>query len=167
MIQRFCAPERLAGLDLSAANAAFCHAHHTLAHGGFVVGDVEHLPLRDASVDVVLNLESSHYYPDLERFLHETWRALAPGGDFLYADILPADVWARAERWLAAIGFDCLRHDDISGNVLLSCTAIGKIRDAKQQTGLYDTFLVVPGSAEFAALERGDTRYKTLHLRKA
>ena len=38
------------------------------------------------SYDAVVNVEASHLYPDVPRFLAEVARVLRPGGHFLYAD---------------------------------------------------------------------------------
>ena len=42
--------------------------------------------LQDASFDVVLSIESSHGFPQLEPFLREVKRLLRPGGTFVFAD---------------------------------------------------------------------------------
>lgn len=167
MIGRYYATRTLVGLDLSTANAEFCQARHHLERGGVAVGDVEHLPFRDGAADVVLNLESSHYYPHIERFFDEVHRVLGRGGEFLYADILPAGTFDAARRHLSGLGLEIARDQDIGSNVLRSCEAIAAIRQTQQHTGLYDTFLVVPGSPEFEALRSGATQYRILHLRKA
>jgi SAM-dependent methyltransferase len=39
------------------------------------------------SFDAVINVEASHCYPSLPRFLAEVARVLRPGGHFLYADV--------------------------------------------------------------------------------
>ena len=44
------------------------------------------LPLPDESFDTVINVEASHAYPQLSRFLSEVARVLRLGGHFLYAD---------------------------------------------------------------------------------
>jgi SAM-dependent methyltransferase/uncharacterized protein YbaR (Trm112 family) len=166
-IQRDYNARMLIGLDLSTTNAEFCQCHHRIDHGGFVVGDVEHLPFREAVADVVLNLEASHYYPDIDRFFDEVYRVLAPGGEFLYADILPAETFERVTTYLHCLGFHAIRNQDISSNVLLSCTAIAKLRERTQPKGVYTTFRVLPGSPEFEALSSGRTRYRILNLRKS
>jgi SAM-dependent methyltransferase len=165
-IARYFHPAAIVGLDLSPANIQFCHARHTIACGIFAVGDVEYLPFQNLSADRVLNLESSHYYPNVRRFFDEVFRVLRRSGDFLYADILPAETFHACEQYLARLGFQFLRSQDISSNVLLACAEVDRIRRANQGTGLYDAFLVVPGSREYAALQAGETRYKTYWLRK-
>ena len=46
----------------------------------FVHGDAESLPFSDGSFDAVINVEASHAYPRLTRFLEEVVRVLRPGG---------------------------------------------------------------------------------------
>ena len=41
----------------------------------------------DNSFDILINVESSLYYPRVESFLREVVRVLKPSGYFLYADI--------------------------------------------------------------------------------
>jgi len=79
---------RMTGLDLSPK--AIARAEATLARGEslrFVHGDAEKLPFDDSSVDVLINIESSHTYPDLGRFLHEAARVLRPGGTLSHIDV--------------------------------------------------------------------------------
>ena len=46
----------------------------------------ESLPLGDASVDVLVNVESSHCYGNFQKFIAEVHRVLKVGGVFLFAD---------------------------------------------------------------------------------
>jgi ubiquinone/menaquinone biosynthesis C-methylase UbiE len=166
MISRYYSPRVVVGLDLSPANVEFCCRHHASSNVGFAVADVEFLPIRSNQVEVVFNLESSHYYPNLPRFFEEVYRVLASGGEFLYADILPAETFRMAQECFDRLGLELLRDQDISANVLLSCEAIGKLRETPRYAKLYETFLVVPGRPEFAELESGVTQYRILRLRK-
>jgi SAM-dependent methyltransferase len=165
-IQRHYGPRVLVGADLLFGNTRFCVEHHDIGSGGFITADSEALPLQSAAVDVVINIESSHYYPNRRSFFAEVQRVLAGGGDFLYADILPVDEFERAKTSLASLGLAIVRDDDITANVVLSCEEIGRRRAAGRGGGLYDTFVVVPGSPEFDALASGRTPYRILALTK-
>jgi len=106
------------GLDLNPAGIAFCRARHTVPGLDFTTGDACALPFPDGSFDVVINIEASHCYPDLPRFLSETERVLRPGGRFLYADFRFAQSIA---AWDDAIASCTLREDhseDIGSGVL-------------------------------------------------
>ena len=50
------------------------------------VGDVKHMPLRDASVDVLLSIEAISHYYDVGTFLDECARVLRPGGMLVVSD---------------------------------------------------------------------------------
>ncbi|OBK79195.1 phthiotriol/phenolphthiotriol dimycocerosates methyltransferase [Mycobacterium sp. 1274761.0] len=80
-------PHRYIGLDISHGGIEFCRRRHHVDGLEFVQGDAMDLPFADESFDVVINIESSHCYPNLGRFLYEVRRVLVPGGVFLYADV--------------------------------------------------------------------------------
>ncbi|HXG34452.1 MAG TPA: class I SAM-dependent methyltransferase [Bryobacteraceae bacterium] len=89
-----------------------------------IAGDAERLPFGDATVDLVLNIESAHCYAAFETFLAEVRRVLRPGGVFALADlwrlsVLPYD-WDARERSLRRAGWEALREEDISEEVFLA-----------------------------------------------
>ena len=57
----------------------------------FKVGDSENIPLEKSSVDIVINVESSHCYGSFSGFLKEVSRVLRPGGRFLFCDFRPSE----------------------------------------------------------------------------
>jgi SAM-dependent methyltransferase len=65
----------------------------------------------------VINIESSHCYPSLPRFLAEVARVLRPGGHFLYADLRPRVCIAEWEAALADAPMRRLSHADIDTQV--------------------------------------------------
>jgi SAM-dependent methyltransferase len=93
-------PASYTGLDLNRAGIDFCRKTFDLAGLDFVHGDAENLPFADRSFDAVLNIEASHCYAHLPRFLAEVARVLRPGGHFLYADLRPR---ALIGEWEAAL----------------------------------------------------------------
>jgi len=70
-------------------------------------GDIEALPLRDASVDLALLSQTLHHADDPSRALGEAVRIVRPGGRVLVLDLRSHDqAWVRErldDRWL---GFD-------------------------------------------------------------
>ena len=80
-------PASYTGLDFNADGIALCRKRHILPGLDFVHGNAESLPFADQSFDAVINVEASHAYPQLPRFLAEVVRVLRPGGHFLYADL--------------------------------------------------------------------------------
>jgi SAM-dependent methyltransferase len=110
-------PASYTGLDLNPAGIAFCRKRHNLAGLEFVQGDAENLPFPDQSFDAVINIESSHCYPQFPRFLAEVARALCPGGHFLYADLRPRDGIAAWEAALANAPMRMLSQSEINAEV--------------------------------------------------
>ncbi|TWP46672.1 class I SAM-dependent methyltransferase [Lentzea tibetensis] len=98
-LSRIIQPERLIGLDLS--KRAVDRANSTLSRSPqleFVQGDAEDLPFADGEFDVVLNIESSHNYPDLPQFFREVARVLKPGGYFSQTDIFTSQRLAEFDQ---------------------------------------------------------------------
>jgi SAM-dependent methyltransferase len=78
------------------------------------------LPAADNSYDCVVCVESSHCYPDIDKFLAEVKRVLKPGGTFLFADFRDEQL---AElpvlmQQLERSGMDMLKTVDITPNVV-------------------------------------------------
>src|SRR2546430_16151394 len=78
-IARHLKPRSMLGIDLSEKAVDFCNQTYAVNGLSFLQGDAENLPLPNASVDVVGNLESSHCYGAMDRVLGEVWRVLRPG----------------------------------------------------------------------------------------
>lgn len=156
------------GVDLSAAGVAWCLRTHRGPGLDFMVGDAEALPFPDAGFDAVLNVESSHCYPDLARFLDEVARVLRPGGALLFADLRPADRIDEV-RGEVARRFDVVEEEDITADVVRALRldaprreeVIGSSVPRLLRPGVRD-FFAVPGSEVFGHLESGGLRYLRL-----
>lgn len=164
VIHQFYRPATYVGVDLSAEAVRFCQRAHRYPGFAFVEGDAEHLPLDRERFDVVLNIESSHNYPEVGAFYREVHRILKPGGQFLYADNLPHPAIEAARTSLRALGLALVREVDITENVLRSCDETAERRKATFQARndgpTLDLFLAVPGSPIYRDLEEGRTRYR-------
>lgn len=94
-------PASYTGLDLNADGIDICRKRHNLPGLDFVQGNADDLPFAEQSFDAVINIEASHCYPSLPRFLAEVARVLRPGGHFLYADIRRRNHFSQWEAELA------------------------------------------------------------------
>jgi SAM-dependent methyltransferase len=106
---------RLVGIDVAASSVRLVRDRVPAAVA--LVGDAERLPLATASVDVLLSVETSCAYADLDAFLAEVTRVIRPGGWFLHADLLPLTVGVAAIESLATT-FEVVATRDITANVV-------------------------------------------------
>ena len=81
-------------LDLARANAAEAGARNV----EWLKGHIEAIPLRDASVDVVISNCVINLSADKPRVLHEAARVLKPGGRFAVSDVIAAPDMDEATR---------------------------------------------------------------------
>ncbi|UPV73081.1 arsenite methyltransferase [Halorussus limi] len=75
----------------------------------FRLGEIEHLPVADASVDVILSNCVVNLSPDKRRVFREAYRVLRPGGRLAVSDVvltadLPADLRADPASVAACVG---------------------------------------------------------------
>jgi SAM-dependent methyltransferase len=153
-------PQRYTALDLNPAGIRFCKKRHQLDGLVFVEGDAESLPFAPETFDAVLNVEASHCYPNLPRFLSEVARVMRPAGHFLYADFRFGDRLAEWEKALAAAPLQMLRTRNISAEVLR-----GMNRNSARSLDLVERRLprfLQPLGRDFAGI-KGARIYQALH----
>ena len=117
-IMRYFKPRSYVGVDFSAKAVEFCRQHHQIDGLCFEHGNAEDLHFPDNSFDVVVNVEASLYYPNINKFFYHVKRVLKPGGYFLYTDLRYEE---KVEEWHAQIkemGFKVVKEEDITENVL-------------------------------------------------
>ncbi len=74
----------------------------------FLKGEIEHIPLPDASVDVIISNCVINLSADKRQVLAEAFRVLKPGGRFAVSDVLvrgavPAEVRRSMELWVGCV----------------------------------------------------------------
>ena len=111
-------PASAKGVDLDKIAVNFCNKHYPHENLDFVRGDAQNLPLADSSYDVILNVESSHRYPDMNAFLGEVKRLLRPGGYFLYTDFRYPQEMDKLKVLLKNTGMEVLQELDITSYVV-------------------------------------------------
>lgn len=158
------------GLDLSKGAISFCREVHRFPNTEFIVGDAESLPFADASFDVIVNLESSHHYPNVFSFYDEVYRSLSVNGRFLYATLLPAERFRPDVEYLTSIGFDVLRNQDVTTNVLASCEEMAGAQYVDLGREGVDAIAAnasaLPGTPRYERMKNGQEEYRVLNLRK-
>ncbi len=172
-ITRTMHPAKYAGLDLNPSGIKFCRQRHQVPGLTFQQGDAQKLPFPDNSLDVVINVEASHCYPDFPGFLGEVARVLRPGGHFLYADFRFSDLFAAWDAAIAAAPLEIVQSRIINGEVLrgMDCNAERSLalirrRLPKFLHSLGRDFAGVPGSRIYEALKSGELSYRSWCFRK-
>jgi arsenite methyltransferase len=102
---------RAYGLDMTDEMLALAREHQRQAGATnveFLKGEIEHIPLPDASVDVILSNCVINLSADKGQVLREAFRVLKPGGRFAVSDVVvrgevPAEVRRSMELWVGCI----------------------------------------------------------------
>jgi SAM-dependent methyltransferase len=85
----------------------------------FRLGEIEHLPVADASVDVVISNCVVNLSPDKGQVFHEAARVLKPGGRMIVSDLvlerpLREDLRRRADLLVGCVAGAALESDDLT-----------------------------------------------------
>ncbi len=111
-----------------------------LRRPGCLCGDLEHLPLASASVDLVYSNLALQWVNDLERAFAETRRVLRPGGLFLFSSFGPDTLKELRAAWSEVDGAGHVSpfldmHD--VGDRLLAARFADPVMDVEQLTLTY------------------------------
>jgi len=99
------------GLDMTDEMLALARrnqAHSGLQNVEFLKGEIEHIPLPDESVDVVISNCVINLSADKDQVLNEAFRVLKPGGRLAVSDVvtrgeMPAEIRERILLWVGCI----------------------------------------------------------------
>lgn len=111
-------PSSAIGIDLDYQAVSFSNSYHSHDSLSFRQGDAQCLELDNDTFDAVINVESSHRYPDMNSFLSEVYRILKPNGYFLFTDFrYPYEMPALREL-LSKSNLDLVEEQRINSNVI-------------------------------------------------
>jgi ubiquinone/menaquinone biosynthesis C-methylase UbiE len=113
-------PAKAVGFELDRTAVKFANKHHKKDGLFFRQGNAMNLNIENQSVDMVLNVESSHRYDNMEKFLSEVNRVLKPGGFFLFTDFRYPHEMLKLKRQLNDLNYNCIDEKEINENVILS-----------------------------------------------
>ena len=137
----------------------------------FVKGEIEHIPLPDNSVDVIISNCVINLSGDKDRAIAEAFRVLKPGGRFAVSDVvvkgreIPADVRRSIELWVGCVA-GALEEDSYREKLAragfeavdVEPTRVYQVADAKQ-------FLTEAGITDERVLAQIDGRFMSAFVR--
>ena len=130
-MSRYHHPKSITGLDYSKSAIKLSNElHRNVDNLFFKLGDAEHLPFKDNTFDAVINIESSHCYGNMERFLSEVSRVVKPGGYFGWADLRAKDMVKETEFAFEKSNLTCIYNKTITPEVI---NALDDIHDTKMK----------------------------------
>jgi arsenite methyltransferase len=162
------------GLDMTDDMLALAHENQKksgLTNVEFLKGEIEHIPLPDDSVDVIISNCVINLSADKDAVLREAFRVLKPGGRFAVSDVVvrggdvPADVRKNVELWIGCVA-GALEETEYRqklaaagfGDVDLEPTRIYRAEDAK-------AFLASAGLDRDGLAESVDGRFMSAFVR--
>src|SRR5688572_22934700 len=125
-IAAYMKPASYVGMDLAQNAVDLANKLHNLPNLKFIQGSAEDIPLKDNSIDVVINVESCHAYGSVEKFLSEVKRVLKPGGHLLLVDFRNeknVENMGTLKQQLQNTGMEILVEENITENVIKSIEA--------------------------------------------
>jgi arsenite methyltransferase len=110
----------------------------------FLKGEIEHIPLPDNSVDVIISNCVINLSADKDRVLREAFRVLKPGGRFAVSDVvtrgeIPAEIRRSVLLWVGCVA-GALEEDDYRNklqragfeNIEIEQTRVYRVEDARE-----------------------------------
>src|SRR5579871_2999662 len=135
------------GLDMTDEMLALANENKRKAGAAnveFLKGEIEHIPLPDNSVDVVISNCVINLSADKDRVLAEAFRVLKPGGRFAVSDVVtkgdvPAEIRRNVELWVGCVA-GALQQDEYRAKLQyvgfdqidLEPTRIYRVEDARE-----------------------------------
>src|SRR4051812_25452912 len=162
------------GLDMTDEMLALARENQAksgLTNVEFLKGQIEHIPLPDNSVDVIISNCVINLSADKDRVIAEAFRVLKPGGRFAVSDVvvrgqdIPAEVRRSMELWVGCVA-GALEEDSYREKLAragfeavdVEPTRVYRIAEAKQ-------FLAEAGIVDDDVLAQIDGRFMSAFIR--
>ena len=136
----------------------------------FLKGEIEHIPLPDDFVDVIISNCVINLSGDKDRVLSEAFRVLKPGGRFAVSDVVvrgqvPEAIRRNMELWVGCVAGALEESDYMSKLTRAGFTEIGV-----EPTRIYDLadareFLTAQGIEADAAARQADGKFMSAFVR--
>ena len=169
---RYHAPSSFIGVDLSKSAIQWCRLRMKFLNACWLQGYADSLPVPNESVDIVINVESSHCYPSMTAFLGEVKRVLRPGGYFAFCDIRSTEGVEKLDRSFKESGLEMLERQVITPQVLRALDSISPQRERQIASyvprlfrSAFRNFLGVKNTVQYDMLVAGKMAYLSYLLK--
>ena len=170
---RYLGPRLVHGVELCGSSTQFCVQYWKRPCLSFSQGDAERLRNSDASYDAIVNIESSHAYSHMDRFVAHSYRILRPGGHLLYADFRQKGAVDTLRATLLSAGYEVVQEEDLTPGVVLALDAEDARKRAfieakvpERRRPAFEMFAALKGTPLYESFKAGGARYMRWALRK-
>ena len=129
-------------------------------------GVAENIPVDEHTVDVVMNVESSHCYKDQQAFFAEVHRILNDDGLFAICDFRTVTGTQELKQEIIDQGFELLHEQDITPHVLTALDVMHESRETLLEQRVpriwrstMRDFAALKGSAIYEMFRNGEMLY--------
>ncbi len=171
---KYMKPKTIIGVDISKDAVALCNSTYKDTGLSFETGDSEDLPFKEAVFDVVINVESSHCYGDIRKFLSEVNRVLKPGGFLLWTDFRTKNEMKNVFGFFSKSELHLIREKNITKNVVASLDELTKARRTEIKKHIpkifqpvFMSYAGIKGSDVYKSFLDGRFIYKSATLQKS
>jgi ubiquinone/menaquinone biosynthesis C-methylase UbiE len=167
-------PESLTGIDFSKEAVSLCNIwYKDQKNLSFIEGNAENIPLKNSSFDIVYNVESSHCYGNISKFIQEVFRLLKNQGDFCWTDFRDQKTMTELENIFISVGFKIISKRNITKQVLEALDMINESKKEKINQLVpksirrsFETFAGVQGTPVYQAFVEERLQYYCYQLKK-
>ena len=131
------------------------------------------IPFPDNSFDVLINVESSHCYGDMSKFLSEAYGALKTGGFFLFCDFRTTDGIQELYDQFSSSDLKFLNRIDITDNIIQGLDKLSEYREDHIDKSvsifirkLFKTYAGIKGTDIYNSFSNGSMTYICAILKK-
>ncbi len=172
-IARYLKPLSIMGIDISKDAVDLCNDFYDVNNLDFSFGDAEDIPFPDNSYDIVINVESSHCYGSINKFLSEVFRVLKPGGFFLFCDFRTVEGIDKLYDQMGKSDLQFINRSDITDNIIQGLDNLSEYREKHIREsvpvwvrGLFKSYAGIKGTEIYNAFVDGEMQYVSAVLKK-
>lgn len=162
----------LLGVDISEKAIEQCQQDYNNHKLVFTQGSADSLPIDSNSIDIVINVESSHCYPDIKAFLSEVHRVLVADGALALCDVRTPESMNKLENLFYECGFSVEKEQTITAQVISALEKMSndRLKIADEMPGLlkraFTDFAGIQSSTAYDMMKNNKLVYKSFILKK-